>query len=338
MTQTFASCIYYKLSHREIVSGLTFLKHGQNVPGLADAVICVEHAHTGLVQRTIALLTASEIKTQIIVGYTEYIATQNIALADKISDFTLEVQKARADLICSLFAVFMVCRLKSSFSVLEIHDRADNLSGLRDMAQRQCAESWATSILAESEIMEYDSHKFVKLCISGAVGCLAYCRASGQLEQYNTLFGDHGITGALSLKARECYEFGDSPNALPKQGNIRIVLREIFVDKHNGATLERTGGVATIYTHVPEEIQITDILSRTRINYQSVARLLGDSKCEVFFKVKQSLKTGVLEYVSIDSMCGIALKEIWTGVEIIMHFRIVIEQHAIWFKQKNFIL
>jgi len=231
----------------------------------------------------------------------------------------------------------MVCRLKSSFSVLEVQDRADNLSGLRDMAQRQCAESWAAGILAESEMMEYDSNKFVKLCVSGAVGCLAYCRASGQLEQYNTLFGDHGITGALSLKARECFEFGETPNALPRPGNIRIVLREIFVDEHNGATLERAGGVATIYTHVPEEIQITDILSRTRINYQSVARLLGDSKCEVLFMVKQSLEIGVLDYVSVDSMCGIALKEISTGVEIIMHFRIAMEQHVVWFRQKNFI-
>jgi len=61
------------------------------VPGLADAVICVEHAHTGPAQRKIALLTASKIKSQIIVGYTEYIAARNLALEDEISNFTLEV-------------------------------------------------------------------------------------------------------------------------------------------------------------------------------------------------------------------------------------------------------
>jgi hypothetical protein len=133
-------CVYWNLSQRQIASGLTFLVYAPSVPGLAEAVIRVEHVHASPIQRKIALLAASIIKTQIIVGYTKYMEAQNIALADT-SVSTVAFQKARADLICDLFSIFMVCRLKSSFSVLEIQDRADKLSGLREVAQRQCAES-----------------------------------------------------------------------------------------------------------------------------------------------------------------------------------------------------
>jgi hypothetical protein len=167
-------------THSQIMSGFNFITNAYDISGITAAVISVDHRHAFNVQGHIAV-TAARIIREELLGY--YNACLPAATSpDHAIRGELPVNKY-SDLVCELFSVYMVCRLRCSWSVLEIRgSNAALLNGMRTEAQVDCARNWASAILKETDLINTSPELFVEMCISGAISCLAYCRAKASPE------------------------------------------------------------------------------------------------------------------------------------------------------------
>jgi hypothetical protein len=184
------------LTKRQIVSGFNFLINAPCVSGLAETVIRVDHRHAGPTQIRIAQSAASIVCLQLHDRYEGFLPLVTLGTEP------LETPSAytRAGLICELASIYMVCSVRNSWSVLEMASRNDILSGLRPGVQNNCAESWAQSLLDDTGTLdEKDPEIFMKMCMSGAVRCLTYCRFNGRHDPFwaecDWLYEDRGATG-----------------------------------------------------------------------------------------------------------------------------------------------
>jgi len=153
-----------------LVPCISFLVNAESVEGLSEAVLRAEHRHVSPARWRIALAAASVIQAQLVTKYIES------ALSVRA--------RTRANVVCELFAIYIVCRVTNSFSTLETPSDLDMLRGMRESAQRQCADDWARSVLAEAMLLEADPKDFLHACARGASNCLVYCLRNGQTDPF----------------------------------------------------------------------------------------------------------------------------------------------------------
>ena len=167
-------------THSQIMSGFNFITNAYDISGITAAVISVDHPHACNVQGHIAVTAARIIREELLEYYNACLPTPTSP--DHAIRGALPVNKY-SDLVCELFSVYMVCRFRCRWSVLEIRgSNAGLLNGMRTEAQVDCARNWASAILKETDLINTSPELFVKMCISGAVSCLAYCRAKASPE------------------------------------------------------------------------------------------------------------------------------------------------------------
>jgi hypothetical protein len=170
---------------RQIVSGFNFLVNAPDFRGISLAVIHVDHQHAGAAQRKMALIAANIVRTQLVKYYDECLYSTPYQEVKIHATTPVQSPKAhmRTGLICELFAIYLICRVRSSWSVLEMsNNKGILLEGMRFNAQMDCAEAWANGILLETGLMNTQCETFMKMCVSGAVGCLTYCRKNAPTE------------------------------------------------------------------------------------------------------------------------------------------------------------
>jgi hypothetical protein len=320
-------------TRHQVIAGLNFIVNGPGISGVSAAVLEVDHEHIGVVRRDVALTTANIICEHLTTYYEESLATP--------AHRDVPDQPARVflhqDLICELFSIFLVCRIHSSWSVLDMTGSTGALlTGIRSGARADCAWSWANGILTDTDILNNTPARFMKMCIGGAVACLAHCRGADSpfWSQCEGFFDNRWGLGALPPKSRSRTAFGEMLGSAVPVGKLRVVFREVYVDATSGPTLERRGGVATLYAHIPASTPLPDLLTWTRANYEDVAILLGGSPCEAMFKIAPAGQDspGIHNTVLLSDMENIALSALNGVANIVVHFRIRIPEEDKWFR------
>ena len=199
-------------THSQIISGFNFITNAYDISGITAAVISVDHRHACNVQGHIAVTAARIIGEELLGYYNACLPTPTSP--DHAIRGASPVYK-HSDLICELFSVYMVCRFRCSWSVLEMRgSNAVLLNGMRTEAQVDCARNWASAILKETDLINTSPELFMKMCISGAVGCLAYYRAKASPEdsfwgQCEGLFQHRAALDTPPHGSRSCTQFGE---------------------------------------------------------------------------------------------------------------------------------
>jgi hypothetical protein len=317
-----------RLTHLQIVAGFNFIVNAPGLAGVSAAVVGAHHRHAGAAQVEVALAAADIVREELAIRYT--------ACLLHLKEPNLKDAVKRTALICELFAAYIVCRAQSSWSVLEVHGSV--LAGMRPGARERLAGAWALSVLVDTAPLHVAPKLFMKVCISGAVGCLAYCRSNARSDLFwcrnDRLFDNHGVLGALPPAARSRTTFGELEASVAPPGSIRVVFHELYVDAAYGATLERKGGVATVYAHIPGGTQLPELLAWTRANYEDMALILGGSPCEAMFMAEQSVSPGILNITPLAGMAGVALSKFEGETELVVYFRMCVPEEDRWFRRR----
>jgi hypothetical protein len=320
-------------TRRQVIAGLNFIVNGPGVSGISAAVLEVDHEHIGVVRRDVALTTANIIREHLTTYYGESLSTQaHLDVSGRPARVSLH-----QDLVCELFSMFLVCRIHSSWSVLGMTGNTGALvTGMRSGARADCAWSWAKGILADTGLLNNAPARFMKMCIAGAVACLTHCRGaeSSFWSQCEGFFDNRWGLGALPPKSRSRTAFGEMVGSAAPAGKLRVVFREVHVDAISGPTLERRGGVATLYAHIPASTPLPDLLAWTRANYEDVAILLGGSPCEAMFNIAPAGhgSPGIHSTVLLSDLENVALSALNGVAKIVVHFRIRIPEEDKWFR------